>query len=315
VIGYCANIHPQFRPEFWRRVNAPLGLWLPAGAKVDKGLLKEFQIFTMNGFPYGNFHSQSVKYSVYQPNWCDPRRLEYTLELAELLCDIACVDEPTISTLPLGWGLSREEIELAAKNLTELAQKLAHLPKRVLICLEPEPGCTLQRASDVVQFFDLLGDAREHIGVCWDTCHHAVMFEPPETVARLYADAQIPVGKMQVSCAPVLADPRDEPARARFLAWDEPRYLHQTGDGETWCDDLPQAAQTLSVTRQWRSHFHVPVYEREGTTQDETLRALKLSPAKILEVETYTWPLLSQNEDELIAGICRELEWTRENSP
>jgi hypothetical protein len=319
VIGYCTNIHPTFRPDFWRRVGAPVGLWLPAHEveHADKELLKEFRVFTMNGFPYGNFHSESVKYSVYEPNWCDPRRASYTFDLARLICDISCVEEPTISTLPLGWGLWDAEIDEAARALRELAVKLQWLSRPVRICLEPEPGCALESAADVVRFFGRLGDSdavRRHIGVCWDTCHHAVIFEPPEKVALLYREAGITVGKMQVSNAPVLAHPRDAAARKHFLAYDEPRYLHQTRDGAKGCDDLPQAPSTLSLDRPWRSHFHVPVFLQKNTTQDETLRALKLSPTKILEVETYTWPLLSQNEDDLIAGIRRELEWTRKNS-
>src|SRR4051794_6258163 len=140
MVGYCTNIHPQFRPDFWRRVGAPVGLWLPAHQveNADRGLLKDFEVFTMNGFPYGNFHSERVKYSVYEPNWCDPRRAEYTMQLALLLSQIACVDSPTISTLPLGWALWDHEIDAAARALVDVAGKLAWLDKHVRICLEPE---------------------------------------------------------------------------------------------------------------------------------------------------------------------------------
>jgi hypothetical protein len=331
VIGYCTNIHPQFRPDFWRKIDAPVGLWLPASevANADKSLLKEFKVFTMNGFPYGDFHSQSVKYSVYEPNWCDPRRARYTLELAALLSEIACVEEPTISTLPLGWALSSVEVEAAARALVDVAARIAP----VRLCLEPEPGCTLESAADVVAFFEgpLAAAARarkvseelvrRQLGVCWDTCHHAVIFEPPERVAALYEKAGITVGKMQVSSALVLPDPRDLDARRRFLAFDEPRYLHQTRDGERGCDDLPQAPSALSPERPWRSHFHVPIdrqaFSPLGTTQEETSRALRLSPTEILEVETYTWSVLPeppQDDDALIDGILRELKWARKNS-
>jgi hypothetical protein len=196
-------------------------------------------------------------------------------------------------------------------------------------CLEPEPGCTLESAADVVRFFEGplaaaarahgLGDEglRRHLGVCWDTCHHAVIFEPPEKVALLYREAGITVGKMQVSCALVLPYPRDAAACARFLSFDEPRYLHQTRDGENGCDDLSQAPSKLSLDRPWRSHFHVPVFRAAGSTQDETLRALRLQPSEILEVETYTWGVLPhapRNDEELIANIRHELEWTEKNS-
>jgi hypothetical protein len=324
VIGYCTNIHAEFRPDFWRRVDAPVGLWLPAHAVecADKELLREFKVFTMNGFPYGNFHSESVKYSVYEPNWCDSRRVDYTVNLARLLTEIACVDEPTISTLPLGWALGSHELDEAARALVEVAGKLQWLSRPVRICLEPEPGCTLESARDVVRFFEgplaraAQGNEeilRRHLGVCWDTCHHAVVFEPPETVAQLYREAQITVGKMQVSCALALPYPEDAAARARFLAFDEPRYLHQTRDGESACDDLPQAMSRLNPARPWRSHFHVPVFQSADSTQDETRRALRLRPTEVLEVETYTWSVLPGDDESLIDGIRRELKWTAEN--
>ena len=108
MIGYCTNIHPEFRPEFWRQLGVPVGLWLPASAveSADRGLLREFSVFTLNGFPYGDFHGERVKHAVYSPDWADTRRADYTIALARLLCEIACVDEPTLSTLPLGWDLS-----------------------------------------------------------------------------------------------------------------------------------------------------------------------------------------------------------------
>jgi hypothetical protein len=330
VIGYCTNIHAEFRPEFWRQVGAPVGLWLPAEAVVtaDRGRLRDFQVFTLNAFPYGDFHGARVKYDVYRPDWTDPRRAEYTLDCARLLAEIACVDEPTLSTLPLGWGLGADEIEACALSLVGVAEKLSTLSRPIRICLEPEPGCTLESAADVARFFDgpLARAARgreevvrRHLGVCWDTCHHAVIFESPEEVAAVYASGEITVGKLQVSSALVLPDPRDEAARARFLAFDEPRYLHQTRDGMAGCDDLPQATR-LSMDRPWRSHFHVPVDRASfgvlGTTQTDTRRALALAPTKIWEVETYTWSVLPEpprDDAELIAGIRRELEWAAQS--
>jgi hypothetical protein len=325
MIGYCTNIHSEFRPEFWRQLNCPVGLWLPAHAvsQVDKGLLRDFEIFTFNGFPYGDFHSERVKYDVYRPDWCNPLRIGYTIELAKLLSEIACVDEPTISTVPIGWNV--RDLDRAAHNLVEVAKVLSTFEKKIMICLEPEPGCVLESAADVVKFFE--GPlsrfdqklVRRHIGVCWDTCHHAVVFEPPEVVASLYAKHQIPVGKMQVSCALVLPDPQKD--LAQLMRFDEPRYLHQTRDGIHGCDDLPQAPHALTMDKPWRSHFHVPVdrssFGALSTTQDETQRAMKLSPTKIFEVETYTWSVLPdapKDDASLIDGIRRELEWARKNS-
>jgi hypothetical protein len=307
-------------------------LWLPAHAveSADKELLRDFQIFTMNGFPYGDFQAERVKHAVYEPNWCDPRRVEYTMALATLLSEIAYVDEPTISTLPLGWGLWDHEIELAARHLVDVAEKLVWLDKKIMLCLEPEPGCYLESAADVVRFFEgplaRAAEGREevvrrHLGVCWDTCHHAVVFEPADQVELAYRKAGITVGKMQVSSALVLPDPKDVAAQAQFLDFDEPRFLHQTRDGKNGCDDLPQAPSKLSPDRPWRSHFHVPVDRAQcgllQTTQVETLRAMTLAPTETLEIETYTWSVLPdapQTDDELIDAIRGEIKWARKNS-
>ena len=60
--------------------------------------------YTMNGFPYGDFHEPVVKHKVYQPAWYEPARLHYTLQLAEILDQLLPPGiEGSISTLPIGW--------------------------------------------------------------------------------------------------------------------------------------------------------------------------------------------------------------------
>jgi hypothetical protein len=337
VIGYCTNLHGEFRPAFWEGVRAraggelPLGLYLPADqvareVRVPDGAF----VFTLNGFPYGGFHDERVKDAVYRPDWTDPRRAEFTLALAGRLAELApaAVEEPTISTVPLGWKLDAAQLDACARALVEVADRLSSLPRAIRVCLEPEPGCALSTAADLARFFDgpLRRAARgreervrRHLGACWDTCHHAVVFEPPETVADIYRRAGVTVGKMQISCALELPDPRDDAARAELGAFDEPRWLHQTYDGIEGCDDLPQAAATLRRERPWRSHFHVPV-DRAAigalvTTQAETARAIAIGRALTaqFEVETYTWSLLPGGGDE--DAIARELTWARSHFP
>ncbi|MEM9021170.1 MAG: xylose isomerase, partial [Planctomycetota bacterium] len=48
-----------------RDVLADLGAWMQ-----DQGLA----VYTVNGFPYGNFHEPVVKTRVYQPDWTTPQR-------------------------------------------------------------------------------------------------------------------------------------------------------------------------------------------------------------------------------------------------
>lgn len=42
-------------------------------------------VFTINGFPYGNFHGSRVKEQVYAPDWQHQERLDYTKRLFKLL--------------------------------------------------------------------------------------------------------------------------------------------------------------------------------------------------------------------------------------
>ena len=377
-LAYCSNVHPGEQIEAVERTllrsvaavrarrgldTAASGLWLaePAvraladperrerwhAALADAGI----ELITMNGFPYGNFHAESVKERVYVPDWSDPRRRAYTLALAELLaeCLPAHAWEGTISTMPLGfqpsWTRARHAAALTA--LAETARALAELAQRqgraVRVCLEMEPGCVLERSEQVEQLFtrDLPAAAASlgigaavldaHLGVCFDICHQAVMFEDVQAaLARLHA-ANVHVGKIQVSSALEAATPAQ--ARTALAHYDEPRYLHQVRTGvledgtQDGAMDLGDALEPgkLPESVPWRVHFHVPIQAAalaDGvltTTRGEIGRVLDYlarEPAlhPQLEVETYTWHVLPAAErpaddEALIDGLAAELTW------
>jgi sugar phosphate isomerase/epimerase len=363
-LGYCTNVHPSesldevhAALDLAGRVRAALGVdelglgvYLSAGAAraADPAALAErlaglgLYAFTLNGFPYGGFHAGRVKEAVYRPDWTDPARAEHTLRLAALLEGIAppSVEEPTISTVPLGWriGWSDDHDRAAAAALVAVARELrvqAHARGRAIrLCLEPEPGCAVETAAGAAAFFGgPLAEAagadadavRDHLGVCYDVCHQAVMHESPEDVLRTLADAGVTVGKVQLSAALELRDPADAGARAELAAFDEPRYLHQACAGDARADDLPEALAEFPRDRPWRVHFHVPIDGDPGgamgTTRDELERAAALLRAsgatRHYEVETYTWSVLPEGErpdgpDALAAGVAREVAWARE---
>ena len=94
-----------------------VGLWLSAAAArqlcersacvrfVDFLHQHQLLAYTLNGFPYGNFHQLVVKQAVYEPSWLTPDRLEYTLALVNLLDQMLPPREyGSISTLPIAWG-------------------------------------------------------------------------------------------------------------------------------------------------------------------------------------------------------------------
>jgi len=379
TFGYCTNVHANASLEktranlvkhalgVKRRIspNDPMGigLWLSANAAqelVSSGQVAEFGAwlqeiglvpFTMNGFPYGDFHEPVVKHKVYQPTWYEPQRLEYTLQLAEILNQILPAGvEGSISTLPIAWPaklgepLDESLMQLAGTNLRKAAQKLAELETRtgrlIYVCIEPEPGCVLDTADDIVTLFEdyLITSensqiVRRHLRVCHDICHSAVMFEDQLGAVVQYSGAGIEIGKVQISSA-VGVDFEAMPQGGRQAALQllqtkfvEPRYLHQTSvraDGQvTLFEDLHHAAEHTRPAGQWRTHFHVPIYWSGSppfqTFQDQIapcIRAvLSHSNCRHFEVETYAWGVLPPElqHPELADGIAQEMEWFRDH--
>ncbi len=366
TLCYCTNVHAGTTLEIVRGnlerhalavrdAVAPqgrlgIGLWLAheaaAALRRDAEVLDELaawlaerrlEVVTINGFPHAGFHEHSVKRRVYHPAWDRPERPRYTIDLAWILARLLAEGEAAcISTLPLGWRphLPAERHEACAAALRDVAAALAAVHDRtgreITLALEPEPGCALDTAADVVGFFERHVDepARRWIGVCHDVCHAAVMFEAQRDVLAAYADAGVRVDKVQVSSAVEVDASAD--GIAALTAFSEPRYLHQAtlADAEhariAFFEDLPSlhAAGALPETaRTCRVHFHVPIFlERVGdarTTQGEIAPAIaaarELHGTRCFEIETYAWPLLPTGTwtEGLAAGIAQELIWLR----
>ncbi len=341
-----------------------MGLWLPDGTARElqdrtaaakfKDWLCEHQLvaYTLNGFPFGDFHQAVVKHAVYQPNWLMPQRLEYTLNLAEILARLLPSGQNgSISTLPVAWkvpDLDEAQWQYAAEALTKVARRLDDIHQRsgtrIRLCLEPEPGCALQESPDVVRFFEQYVDrtqdsklARQYLGVCHDVCHANVMFELQADVIRRYQQSGIPIGKVQVSsslCANLTTESSPVPCGDRLSALEgfaEDRYLHQTSvrleNGETrFFEDLPLALSASHEDRrmmsaEWRVHFHVPIHlerlEELETGQADIcacLRHLIPSDDVQFEVETYAWNVLppALRTNDLADGIAKEMRWLQE---
>ena len=324
ILGYCTNVHAgvtleQVRANLLahalpvkRRVSpdAPMGvgLWFACAAadelvadppKIkdlrswiqDQGLL----VYTINGFPFGDFHEPVVKTKVYEPTWATKERYDYTLALATILSELLPDDaeEGSISTLPLGWPQTsahlRQNLEqpatldpdfakACASRLTDLTHYLARIEldtgKLIHVNLEPEPGCVLDTARGTVDFFEkyLLGTPddptiRGYLRVCHDVCHSAVMFEPQAQALSAYKNAGIAVGKVQLSSAVRVcfdALPPEERAAAfeQLKTFREDRYQHQTAiryaNGTTaFYADLPDAIAAADVAGEPRGEWRV----------------------------------------------------------
>ncbi len=362
-VGYCTNVHAgnsleETLQNLERHAVAVarslgndrlgIGLWLPEstarevieneGARRLRDRLDSMglHVFTLNGFPQGNFHAEVVKHAVYEPQWNTAERFEYTMHLAGILADLLPDDlhEGSISTLPLGWRAGFKGLDEAVKRLIATAEALERLEeqtgKLIHVDLEPEPGCVLDTADDVITLFDRLPErTRRHLRVCHDVCHSAVMFDPQQAAIEAYRSAGISVGKIQVSACPEIDfDELDEDQRTEAMAqlrsFVEPKYLHQTtvrtAEGETcFHQDLPEALEAHGPTGRWRVHFHVPVFARSlgliDTTQGEIGACFKAfeEDLPMLEVETYAWGVLPEGlfREDLAGGIAEELRFTR----
>jgi hypothetical protein len=238
------------------------------------------------------------------------------MELAEVLEAILPTgNRGSISTLPLGWPHApwhSENFKLAADNLLHVAKFLRRLSEskgsEIVLAIEPEPGCVLNTASEVVEFFDRFlfsgpdaEVARRYLTVCHDICHSGVMFEPQAEALQMYLDHGIRIGKVQVSSAVHVPwdqccdKPEDQAAMLNQLrGFDEPKYLHQTsmadahGRFKSLATDLPDVlarwpqqnagGPEVYPSEPWRVHFHVPIYVDQfghlATTQGDIAKAL-----------------------------------------
>ena len=337
-----------------------LGLWFPRGVAAElarsadqRARLRDalaaacLDVVTFNAFPAEAFHADVVKEAVYRPDWLDPLRAEYTVDVALIA---AALREPgdsiTLSTLPLGYPKwSAQNRNRAASRLVDVALRLSRLRAEtgvtVSVALEPEPCCALERTDETLAFFDGplrtaaevamraqgLGDddaaelVRRHLGVCLDLCHAAVEHEDPVKAFERCRAAGVVVRKVQVSAALRAADPGDAATRAALTRFVEPRWLHQTGGG---CGrvvrDLPDALAADAPDAPWNVHFHVPLHLAEvgglPTTRKGVagfLRHVAAVPRPpVLELETYTWSVVPGAEDALADNIARELTFVRD---
>lgn len=316
-------------------------------------------VFTVNGFPYGTFHRKRVKEEVYLPDWRDDARVDYTNALADVLAALL-PDEldvaGTVSSVPGAFRVNVESEAVVQRMTDQMVRHAAHLVRLhrttgrvVTLALEPEPACFLETLEETASFFEhrLFGARacdelrrltgmtptaaaealRRHVGVCLDLCHAAVEFEDAAAgIARLRR-AGIAIAKVQVS-AGLRIERMTHDAMERLRRFDDGVYLHQVvernGDVLTRYTDLAPAflAAVVPSEREWRVHFHVPVFLADlgafTTTQSflaDVLALHRASPiSNHLEVETYTWDVLppAYRTHDVVTAIVRELQWVEQ---
>lgn len=293
-------------------------------------------VFTINGFPYGSFHGTRVKEKVFQPDWTQQARVDYTKDLFRILAVIARPDTGTsVSTLPGSHKTFHADEEIIRRNLVELADWLDDLSEETghdfHLGLEPEPLGHFENTVETLEFFERLHagssnpDAiRRRIGVNFDTCHFALEYDDIRASLEAISSHGIRISKIHLSSA-LAFDPRDPAAIEAIRPFDEPTYFHQVlvlgESGITRYLDLPDFFAALPVDAvEARVHFHIPL----DAEPVPPLRSTRHHVDEVLawrhdhpdacphyEIETYTWGVLPSGlqrpVEEQIAGEYRRV--------
>ena len=338
-LGYCTNIH---RGETWDetfvgldqytlrvkdrvcRHDGPYGIGLRLSASAaaelaaDASKLTAFRhwldqnncyVFTINGFPYGKFHGTRVKEQVYAPDWTSQARVDYTVQLFELIDTLAPEGiGGSVSTLPGSFKeflptqpSDREAyIDAIVSNFRQCSDAIQRLIDRsgkdLHLGVEPEPLGYFETSTETASFFERLttgtaSDTREQllrtIGVNYDTCHLALEFESATDALQRLRQEDIRISKIHLSSALKLT-PTEE-SQQRLADFQDDVYLHQViiqragtvtqrfrdiPDALTWAASHPE-----EIGDEWRVHFHVPIHAQPealfGDTRDHITDTLK----------------------------------------
>jgi hypothetical protein len=240
-----------------------------------------------------------------------------------------------------------ENVIKVVEELLALKQSTGH---HLHLDIEPEPDGLIETGAGFIDWYqeyllpmgveyfttkkgmseqDAAEVIHDHIQLCYDICHFAVGYEDHAKVIAQLRKKKIRIGKVQVSAAlkaplAIVPDERGDVERA-FRSFNESTYLHQVvalqqGNALERYPDLPDALRDIHnpASREWRAHFHVPVFVKDfgllKSTQEDIEAVLALhrqhALTKHFEVETYTWEVLpAVLKRPLKESIVRELEW------
>jgi hypothetical protein len=385
-LTYSTLVHPAdtwdqlwtslttYLPQVKARVspNAPFGVCIRLAAptaavlvqnRAERTKLQRFlvdndlYVYTVNAFPYGAFKNTIVKEQVYEPDWRSEERTQYTINVADILSDIASEHiSPSIQTAPLGFKPNVTGPDVIASYTEHVLRVAAHLVqieartgRTVTLAIEPEPHCFLETTDETVAYFTghlYAGSAatrlaklaaipiseahvalRRHIGIVFDIGHQAVGFEDIPVSLQKLVDAGIPIFKLQEVAAMHIPHVTQESVDA-LAQYAKSVYLTQTvqkKDGRLTkflnLEDAFAAWKNDPGPREWRTHFHVPVFLEDlgvfRTTRfalEQALEVHKATPlSRQLEIETYTWDVLPAHlkTGDIVDYVCREIEWVR----
>jgi hypothetical protein len=318
----------------------------------------DLYLYTANAFVYGVFKKQIIKEDVYEPDWQTPERREYTKKVANLLADLAPEGiNPSIQSAPLGFKpkvTGDDVVEAYTSNVIDVVAHLVELKKKtgktVTLGLEPEPRCYLETTDETITYFKNhlfsgatakrlarltgLNEAeahqamRDYTGVVFDIGHQSVGYEDIPVSLQKLVDNGVQIVKLQEAASMHIPNVTQKTVDG-LQSFAKTIYLSQTcqqKDGKrTWflnLEDAFEAFQKDPGPREWRTHFHVPVFLKDlgdlfGTTRfalEQALAVHKKTPlSPHLEIETYTWDVLPDHlkTGDIVEYVTRELDWVK----
>jgi sugar phosphate isomerase/epimerase len=333
-----------------------------ANSKAERDKLRKFfdsnnmYLYTVNAFPYGAYKGTVVKEQVYEPDWRSEERTQYTINVANVLADVAPKELlPSIQSCPIGFKprVTPDVVDSCTDHVLRVAKHLVELEAKtgvtVTLGLEPEPYCFLETTDETVDYFknhlysgksvekfakmsglpiaEAIAALRRHVGIVYDICHLALMYEDITQSLQKLVDAGIPIVKLQEAAALHMPEVT-QPVVETLKRYSKTIYLTQTMEKRNGkftkylnLEDAFAAWEKDPGPREWRTHIHVPVFLDDlgqfRTTRFAIADALKFHKQKPLsrqlEIETYTWDMLpdSLKTGDIVEYVCRELEWVR----
>jgi hypothetical protein len=318
----------------------------------------DLYLYTANAFVYGVFKKQIIKEDVYEPDWQTPERREYTKQVASLLAEMAPEGvNPSIQSAPLGFKpkvTGNDVVDAYTSNVIDVVAHLIKLEKdtgkTVTLGLEPEPRCYLETTDETIQYFkthlfspktaerlaksaainaaDAAAAMKKFTGVVFDIGHQSVGYEDIPVSLQKLVDNGVQIVKLQEAASMHIPSVTQKAVDA-LQTFAKTIYLTQTcqkKDGKTtWFLNLEDAFEDFSRNpgpREWRTHFHVPVFLDDlggafGTTRfalEQALAFHKKTPLSThLEIETYTWDVLPEHlkTGDIVDYVTRELDWVK----
>ena len=220
----------------------------------------------------------------------------------------------------------------------------------VTLALEPEPLCFLETTAETIAYFEehlysgaaaqrlaklaglplssAHGSLRRHLGIVFDCCHQAIEYEDVASSLAALRDAAIPVFKLQEAAAVRVPEGARRRRSRRSSATSTRSISRRPSSDATASSPASPTSRTRSRRyradpsggREWRVHFHVPVFlddsvafREHASAIEERSRSSRARLSRQLEIETYTWDVLPAElkHGDIVEYVSRELEWVR----